>query len=111
MVLSKVASQDPPVSTLLRLTWSRGSDGNAWVDFKYGSRDPVLRPAHGTLGGATFYGAFGQPFTPQGTSDELAGFTYAEDAAGTGHVTCIKGLGGICCNASPADPVRRYNVP
>ena len=111
MLLTKVMSHDPPVSTLLQLSWFRGSDGNAWVDFKYGTRDPVLRPAHDTPDGMTFYGAFGQPFTLQGTSAELAGTTYAEDAAGTVRVTCFKDpAASAATHPLPADPVRFYDV-
>ena len=111
MVLYKVASRDPPVSTPLRMSWFRGSDGNAWVNFKYGSRDPVLRPAHDTPGGMTFYGAFGQPFTLHGTSAELTGATYAEDAAGTVHVTCFKDPAApAATHPLPADPVRLYDI-
>lgn len=71
MVLTKVANQNTAVSNPVQLSWFRGFDGNAWVNFKYGSRDPVVRPAHGTLGGVTFYGAFG----PDGLSRSKAART------------------------------------
>ncbi len=111
MVLTKVTSHDAPGSTPVRLSWFRGSDGNAWVDFKYGNRDPVLRPVHSTAGGLAFFGAFGQPFTLDGNADELSGPTYGEDAAGTVNVTCIKDpTASAAAHPLLADPVRQYDV-
>ena len=111
MVLTKVASLDAPVSTPMRFSWFRGSDGNAWVDVKYGSREPASRPARGTPDGVMFYGVFGQPFILHGTADALNGTTYAEDAAGTVHVSCTKdATATVAPHPLPAQPVKQFDV-
>lgn len=112
MRLTKVATpKAPPTDIPVRIDWLRHPDDTIWANFKYGTRAPVLRPAHITEGGLRFTGAYGQLFAFQGTATDLTSPTATDDASGTVTLHCTEDPAATLPVPPQAATLQQFDVP